>query len=155
MLSKSVMSITINHFFYLYKYNQMSEQQNQVTEKKTVSVSQIKQDLKDGLDRKQIKKKYGLVGENATNIFNHPKLKGLKVRRQATNDVVLIDDEEGETNVGTAAPAQQETVAPQPAPEAEVTTTVVVEEEIVVTAPAAQENSGVEEVSEETSEGVW
>lgn len=51
-----------------------------VKEKVKVSVAGIRQDLKDGIDRAGIAKKYDLTKADVKRIFEHKDLKGLKVR---------------------------------------------------------------------------
>ena len=84
-------------------------------QKITVSIQQILQDLKDGIDRNGIAKKYGLKKSQVTQIFKHEKLKNKKVRRPVEDSYVLVDEEEQTSEVINAAiPADQpvqETVA--------------------------------------------
>ena len=44
------------------------------------------------MTRDDIRKKYGLTIAEAKDIFSHPKLKGLRVKRYKTIRVTLIDD---------------------------------------------------------------
>lgn len=59
-------------------------------EKKTVTLSEIKTDIENGLTRPEIKNKYGLTGQDMKNIFSHPKLKGVKAKKTS---IIFIDDE--------------------------------------------------------------
>lgn len=58
-----------------------------------LTISQLIKHLKeDGMTRDDIRKKYGLTIAEAKDIFSHPKLKGLRVKRYKTIRVTLIDD---------------------------------------------------------------
>jgi len=58
-----------------------------------LTISQLIKHLKeDGMSRDDIRKKYGLTIAEAKDIFSHPKLKGLRVKRYKTIRVTLIDD---------------------------------------------------------------
>ena len=46
----------------------------------------------DGMSRDDIRKKYGLTIAEAKEIFSHPKLKGIRVKRQRVMRIQLIDD---------------------------------------------------------------
>lgn len=101
-------------------------------EKVQLSILAIQNDLKAGLDRDAIAKKYGLKQSEIKEVFKDPKLKGLKVfkvrppRPPKPSRFVLIDDApervstakpkaEGENNEATAetqaAPVEATTVA--------------------------------------------
>ena len=59
---------------------------NTITEERTappaqITVSQIVEDLENGRDRKAIKAKYGLTADEVKMIFEHPKLKGMRVKK--------------------------------------------------------------------------
>lgn len=56
-----------------------------------LSVSGILADLKNGLDREAIGLKYDLSNKEVTEIFKHPKLKGVRPSRNVTR-IQLIDD---------------------------------------------------------------
>jgi len=59
---------------------------------KTLTVSQLLTDLNSGIDRNEIRKKYGLTQAEAKAIFSHPKLQGIRVKKQKVMRVQLIDD---------------------------------------------------------------
>tara|TARA_B100000963_G_scaffold350597_1_gene361051 strand:+ start:109 stop:486 length:378 start_codon:yes stop_codon:yes gene_type:complete len=61
---------------------------------KTLTVSQLLEDLDNGIDRKDIRKKYGLTQAEAKAIFSHPKLQGRRVKRAKVTRIQLIDDTE-------------------------------------------------------------
>ena len=70
---------------------------NVVTEERTappaqITVSQIVEDLENGRDRKAIKTKYGLTVDEVKMIFEHPKLKGMRVKKARTVRFTLVDD---------------------------------------------------------------
>ena len=58
-----------------------------------LTITQLIKHLKeDGMSRDDIRKKYGLTIAEAKDIFSHPTLKGLRVKRYKTIRVTLIDD---------------------------------------------------------------
>ena len=70
---------------------------NTITEERTappaqITVSQIVEDLENGRDRKAIKAKYGLTVDEVKMIFEHPKLKGMRVKKARTVRFTLVDD---------------------------------------------------------------
>jgi len=58
-------------------------------ERKQIKVSQILDDLENGLGRNEIKEKYSLSGSEMKLIFSHPKLKGRKAKKVTID---FIDD---------------------------------------------------------------
>lgn len=56
-----------------------------------ITVSSVLGDLNNGLDRAAIAKKYNLSAAEVAEVFKHPKLKGLRVRRKITR-ISIIDD---------------------------------------------------------------
>ena len=80
--------------------------------KKDVSLSAIRDALRAGKSRKEIKAEFGLVGEQAKAVFNHPAIKGFRVKKtgEATVNILTdIPEEEWMSNkkraTKTAAPA--------------------------------------------------
>jgi|TARA_R110002012_G_C11259834_1_gene567915 hypothetical protein len=63
-----------------------------------LTVSQLLSDLKSGIDRTEIRKKYNLTQAEAKAIFSHPKLQGIRVKKQKAMRVQLIDDTEAPTD---------------------------------------------------------
>ena len=59
-----------------------------------LTVSQLLNDLNSGIDRNEIRKKYGLTQAEAKAIFSHPKLQGIRVKKQKVMRVQLVDDTE-------------------------------------------------------------
>jgi len=57
-----------------------------------ITVSQIVEDLDNGRDRKAIKTKYGLTADEIKMIFEHPKLKGMRVKKSKVMRFTLVDD---------------------------------------------------------------
>tara|TARA_Y100000401_G_scaffold45164_1_gene34673 strand:+ start:5532 stop:5852 length:321 start_codon:yes stop_codon:yes gene_type:complete len=58
-----------------------------------LTISQLVSHIKDdGMSRDEIRKKYGLTIAEAKEIFSHPKLKGIRVKRQRVMRIQLIDD---------------------------------------------------------------
>lgn len=69
---------------------------------KQFTVSQILNDLNNGIDRKEIRKKYNLTQAEIKFIFTHPKLQGVRVKKQKLMRIELIDD----TDTTTVDPNQ-------------------------------------------------
>lgn len=70
---------------------------NTITEERTappaqITISQIVEDLENGRDRQTIKAKYGLTADEVKMIFEHPKLKGMRVKKARTVRFTLVDD---------------------------------------------------------------
>jgi hypothetical protein len=57
-----------------------------------LTVSGIITDLNNGLDREKIATKYGLTKQEVNEVFKHPKLQGLRVKRKPAVRFVLEDD---------------------------------------------------------------
>jgi len=57
-----------------------------------LTVSGIITDLTNGLDREKIATKYGLTKQEVNEVFKHPKLQGLRVKRKPAVRFVLEDD---------------------------------------------------------------
>jgi hypothetical protein len=58
-----------------------------------LTISQLINHIKDeGMSRDEIRKKYGLTIAEAKEIFSHPKLKGIRVKRQRVVRIQLVDD---------------------------------------------------------------
>lgn len=56
-----------------------------------ITISSVLGDLNNGLDRAAIATKYGLSAAEVTEVFKHPKLKGLRARRKITR-ISIVDD---------------------------------------------------------------
>lgn len=87
--------------FSLIKHNNMSfdarvEATPEVAQEETpqvLTISSLISHIKDdGMSRDDIRKKYGLTIAEAKEIFSHPKLKGIRVKRQRVMRIQLIDD---------------------------------------------------------------
>ena len=67
-----------------------------------LTVTQIIEDLEEGRDRKAIKAKYGLTLDEVKMIFEHPKLKGMRVKKARVVRFTLVDDtiDETQTTLG-------------------------------------------------------
>ena len=86
--------------------------EKEVKPKVELTIAQVKQDLKDGLDRPAIAKKYGIRRVDVMTLFTNPELKGLKVHRprgassksKATIGFILKDDN-GNDITSTVFPA--------------------------------------------------
>ena len=69
-----------------------------------LKISDIIKHIKDdGMSRDDIRKKYGMTIAEAKVIFGHPKIKGIRVKRQRVMRIQLIDDT-------VETPAQQVTL---------------------------------------------
>lgn len=104
-----------------------AEPKTEPKKKVQLTISQIKKDLNDGIDRKGIAKKYHLSFAEVARLFQHEKLKGLKVKSAPTVD--LIDDlpdegdkSNGKTKANKEPVAQAETEVAQPGPGEAVST---------------------------------
>lgn len=87
--------------FSSIKHNDMSfdarvEATPEVVQEETPQVltisSLIAHIKEDGMSRDEIRKKYGLTIAEAKEIFSHPKLKGIRVRKQRVMRIQLVDD---------------------------------------------------------------
>ena len=76
---------------------------------RTLTVSQLLEDLNNGIDRKDIRKKYGLTQAEAKTIFSHPKLQGIRVKRAKVTRIQLIDDTEMTNPNQTSIPMPEPT----------------------------------------------
>lgn len=95
------MSSLTGRKFSSIKHNDMSfdarvEATPEVAQEETPQVltisSLIAHIKEDGMSRDEIRKKYGLTIAEAKEIFSHPKLKGIRVKRQRVMRIQLIDD---------------------------------------------------------------
>ena len=69
-----------------------------------LTISQLISHIKDdGMSRDEIRKKYGLTISEQKEIFSHPKLKGIRVKKQRVMRIQLVDDT-------VSLPAQQITL---------------------------------------------
>lgn len=73
-----------------------------------ITVSSVLGDLNNGLDRAAIATKYGLSAAEVTEVFKHPKLKGLRARRKITRISIVDDTVENPVTIVTTG----ETVTP-------------------------------------------
>lgn len=87
--------------FSSIKHNKMSidarvDVTTEVTQEETpqvLTISQLKSHIKDdGMSRDEIRKKYGMTIAEAKQIFSHPKLKGIRVKKQRVMRIQLVDD---------------------------------------------------------------
>ena len=62
----------------------------------------------DGMSRDDIRKKYGMTIAEAKEIFSHPKLKGIRVKKQRVMRIQLVDD------TSNANPNQTSIPMPEP-----------------------------------------
>jgi hypothetical protein len=59
----------------------------------TLTISQLQAHIKeDGMSRDEIRKKYGMTIAEAKEIFSHPKLKGIRIKKQKVVRIQLVDD---------------------------------------------------------------
>lgn len=128
----------------------MSEQ------KKQISISEVIQDLKDGLDRKAIQEKYGLRTFEATELFKHPKLKGVRVRIPVSFELVddTVDAPKRAVKAAVAAnPNAEQTPVHTPgkrkAAVAQESTTEIVDDTVEEAASAPTQSEGIKEVASE------
>lgn len=118
-----------------------NENDVQLTEAKPkveLTISQIKEDLKNGIDRDGIKEKYGLRRVDVVRLFQNEELKGLKVHRprpatsksKATIGFILKDDNGNDitSTVFPAAKASTESTTTESTGEQTSTESVVSED---------------------------
>jgi hypothetical protein len=118
-----------------------NENDAQLTEAKPkveLTISQIKEDLKNGIDRDGIKEKYGLRRVDVVRLFQNNELKGLKVHRprpatsksKATIGFILKDDSGNDitSTVFPAAKASTESATTESTSEQAPTESVVSED---------------------------
>lgn len=84
----------------------------EVTQEETpqvLTISSLISHIKDdGMSRDDIRKKYGMTIAEAKEIFSHPKLKGIRVKKQRVMRIQLVDD--------TANTDPNQTSIPMPEP---------------------------------------
>ena len=66
-----------------------------------IRISQIVEDIENGLTRNEIKEKYSLTGVDMKKLFAHPTLKGKKARKLT---IEIIDDTIEETPIASNEP---------------------------------------------------
>ena len=137
----------------------MAEQQ-----KVKLTVSQILDDLNNGLDRKAIREKYNLTATDVARLFQHEKLKGVRVR---TAPAFELEDDTTDNVPKKATPAPKKkaaaTVSDAPTATAETANTVQAEEETAAVAEKPEPTGEIKEVpgsddsAEEvdTKKGLW
>lgn len=68
----------------------------EVTQEETpqvLTITQLTSHIKDdGMSREEIRKKYGMTIAEAKEIFSHPKLKGIRIKKQKVTRIQLVDD---------------------------------------------------------------
>jgi len=69
-----------------------------------ITVSSVLGDLNNGMDRNAIATKYGLSAAEVTEVFKHPKLKGLRARRKITRISIVDDTVENPVTIPTIQP---------------------------------------------------
>lgn len=122
----------------------MSQEQSQ--EQKVVKLSQIKQDLENGLNRAKIAEKYGMDKASVKRIFAHPDLKYKKGRNPV--QFILEDDVNPTGTVAATETAPAATPVEQPAtPEAPQEQAPV--EQPTTETPATEEGTTPEAPAEE------
>lgn len=61
-----------------------------------LTVSQLLNDLENGIDRAGIRKKYDLTTAELKMVFAHPKLQGIRVKKHKIMRIKLVDDTDTE-----------------------------------------------------------
>jgi hypothetical protein len=72
-----------------------------------ITVSSVLGDLNNGMDRNAIATKYGLSAAEVTEVFKHPKLKGLRARRKITRISIVDDTVENPVTVPNIQPVTE------------------------------------------------
>ena len=85
----------------------------EVTQEETpqvLTISSLISHIKDdGMSRDDIRKKYGMTIAEAKEIFSHPKLKGIRVKKQRVMRIQLVDDTSGDNPNQTSIPMPEPT----------------------------------------------
>jgi hypothetical protein len=115
----------------------MSEQQNasEGQERVVIKVSQILEDLGNGLDREAIKAKYNLSHNDMSKLFSHEKLKGVRVKKAPS---FILEDDVPASPIPTSKPKKEKAVKTEQvsAPtETAISETAKEEEEEVAASP--------------------
>lgn len=77
----------------------VAQEATETSADKVLTVSQILEDLDNGLGRPEIAKKYGLKPAEVKVMFEHPSLKGRRPKRATTKvTFTLVDDVTPQTN---------------------------------------------------------
>ncbi len=137
----------------------MSTEQKPVVQ---LTITGVKADLENGLDRAAIKAKYNLSHNDMKALFQNPKLKNLKPKKEFVPSFVLVDDEP-EIPAPAAASTKTKskaTIKPDAAAfatEKPVAAAPVVEATPVVAAPVVEEEAATEVAEEPVKEtkGLW
>ena len=86
----------------------MENQTNNSQAKKVVTVTEIRNLLHTGVDREQIRLKYGMKKAEFKRLMSNPKLKGVKVRRAEKRDSFELVDDTVETTTDSQEQTSQE-----------------------------------------------
>ncbi len=85
----------------------------EVTQEETpqvLTISSLISHIKDdGMSRDDIRKKYGMTIAEAKEIFSHPKLKGIRVKKQRVMRIQLVDDTSSNNPNQTSIPMPEPT----------------------------------------------
>lgn len=73
-------------------------------EKQVIKISEILEDLENGLCRTDIRAKYSLTNRELSSLFKHPKLKSKRAKKSIEDSFILVDDE-----VATPSPTEENT----------------------------------------------
>lgn len=82
-------------------------------EKVKLTIAQIKADLANGIDRKGIRARYQLNAQGIKQLFQDPRLKGLKVKPAPNFE--LVEEEEDGADASTNTASSTAKVAPEAA----------------------------------------
>lgn len=142
-----------------------------------LTVSQILEDLNNGLDRKAIRAKYDLSATDVTRLFQHEKLKGARVRTapafeleddttEATTKVTnksVAKAKVAKATVSDAKAAISDDEKGKPQPEAAAVAESSTEETVTEKVPEGPNSAGIKEVAGadddaekvSTQKGLW
>jgi hypothetical protein len=85
----------VRNIYRLIKHKKMIEMRTNVTPGNTppeISVMQIDQDLKDGISKSEMAKKYNIKPWEVDEMFKHPFLKGRRPSRKKALSFIFVDD---------------------------------------------------------------
>ena len=78
-----------------------------MSNKVKISIPDVKQDLANGLTRKEIGQKYGLNFTNTKALFQHPELKGLKTKKPFDPAFEIVGEETAQVAEAVATTVEE------------------------------------------------
>lgn len=75
-----------------------------------LTIAQVLNDLENGVDRNQMKEKYGLTRADIIRLFKLPELKGKKVKREVEPGFIIVTEAEEAASHATSEATSDATV---------------------------------------------